>query len=853
LHLRLDVRSRSGHVRVALGCAAALAAAATAGPDDSDLAAGARGVVAGPDYSSSPFKAFLLGRHYRELWTTPIRVPVLDLESFDGGLVPEKKGGGKQTTSLTLESAAGREWKVRSVDKDATEALPSELRETFVDRLAQDQISSQHPASALIVDRLARAAGVLGVEHRLVVLPDHPRLGAFREEFAGMLGLLEEDPQVKAPATPGLEGFEEIADTKELWERMDRDPGERVNARSLLRARLLDLLIGDYDRHTSQWDWVRHRGRPLWEPVPKDRDMAFVKFDGFVMKLIRQRQFRLVDFERGYGNVTGLLWQSRFLDRRHLMEPAWAVWEEEVSELQARVTDAVIDEAVSRLPAEYRPLNAAYVADRLKHRRRALPEAARDFYRVLAEEAEVHGSELDDTAEVLRAEDGAVTVRLSAGNGKPYFERRFLPGETEEVRVFLKGGDDRAFSVGEGTGDITVRVVGGEGSDLLDDSRGGRTRFYDSSGENRVVEGPGTEFSEEPYTVPKDRQGNAERDWGQFTTMIPWLRAGGDLGVLLGTGVSRTGYGFRKHPFDDRHSLRAGYATGLGAGRVEYEYEYQKSGSRQRGGVLLGASQLSLIRFHGFGNETPADRESEFYRVEQNQYALGSSFFPLGLDAVDLSLGVLMKYSTTRLAPDRFISEARPYGVDGFGQVGPAFRFALDRRDLPQSPSRGFVVRGGGSFYPPVWDVDSAFGELHGEAATYLTAPLALQPTLALRVGGQRVWGRYPFHEAAFLGGPDTLRGLRSQRYAGDGLLWGNSELRVRLGAAELVVPAEFGVFALADAGRVFLDGEASSRWHTGVGGGIWLAFAKRANLVSLSVARSEGKTRFYAQTGFMF
>jgi hemolysin activation/secretion protein len=152
-----------------------------------------------------------------------------------------------------------------------------------------------------------------------------------------------------------------------------------------------------------------------------------------------------------------------------------------------------------------------------------------------------------------------------------------------------------------------------------------------------------------------------------------------------------------------------------------------------------------------------------------------------------------------------------------------------------------------------VWDVDSAFGELHGEAATYLTAPLALQPTLALRVGGQRVWGRYPFHEAAFLGGPDTLRGLRSQRYAGDGLLWGNSELRVRLGAAELVVPAEFGVFALADAGRVFLDGEASSRWHTGVGGGIWLAFAKRANLVSLSVARSEGKTRFYAQTGFMF
>lgn len=39
------------------------------------------------------------------------------------------------------------------------------------------------------------------------------------------------------------------------------------------------------------------------------------------------------------------------------------------------------------------------------------------------------------------------------------------------------------------------------------------------------------------------------------------------------------------------------------------------------------------------------------------------------------------------------------------------------------------------------------------------------------------------------------------------------------------MLPCEVGVFGLAAAGRVFVDGDSPGGWHTGVGGGIWFAF----------------------------
>ena len=219
-----------------------------------------------------------------------------------------------------------------------------------------------------------------------------------------------------------------------------------------------------------------------------------------------------------------------------------------------------------------------------------------------------------------------------------------------------------------------------------------------------------------------------------------------------------------------------------------------------------------------------------------------------------LVVGPTITYTRTREQLGRILADVDLYGEGGFGQAGLLGTLELDSRDVAAAATRGVHAQVGGRFFPGLWDVRTAFGEAHGEASTYLTARgVPLRPTLALRVGGKKVWGDYPFQEAAFIGNALTARLGRQNRFGGDAAVYGNAELRLDIGRMFLLLPARFGVLGLADVGRVFLDGESSSEWHTAVGGGVWVAFLGSPNTVSVALARSEGAIRAYGSLGFAF
>jgi hypothetical protein len=812
--------------------------------------AATRRVVAGSRYEAGAIHRLFLGPHYRDLWTTPMDVEVLDLATYAGGLTATKKGGGMQTKSLRLEAPDGRRFRVRSVDKDPTPTLPADLRDTFAEWVVQDQISSAHPAGPMIVDGLAEAAGIRHVEHRFVILPDDPRLGEFRQEFAGMLGIMEPEVRLEAPVTPGFEDVEKIVEEVEIEKLADAGPENRVDARALLKARLFDMFIGDWDRHIGQWDWAWEKGGTRWEPIPMDRDQAFSKFDGLILAAARASQPRFVNFERTYPTIVGLGWNGRLVDRRYLAELDRPDFQAVALELQRALTNAAIEKAARRMPAAYYRVNGAKTVARLQARRDRLPWLADRFYEMLADEAEVQATDKDDVAEIGRTGD-TVTVKLSGpGHSGPYFQRTYRAADTSEIRIFLKKGNDRVVTRGSGD-PIKVRVIGGPGSDTVDDSASGHTHVYDHEGENRLVAGPGTKESNKPYTHPVDKRDYPLRDWG--TQRIPALlvSGGGDLGLFIGGSVDFYTFGFRKHPFASHQTLRAGYSTALTGFKAEYEGEFAHTNSRKMRRLYAKVSEVEIVRFHGFGNETTADRDSDFYKTPQRQFVLNPSF-RLGLDApVDLSIGVIGKYVQPDLIAGRFLTETRPYGATDFGQVGPRVALVVDKRNRPKTATRGAILSAAGTFYPKAWDVEENFGEAHGEMAGYLT----FGPTLALRVGGKQLWGRYPYHEAAFIGGPDTVRGLRRQRYAGDASAYGQAELRLRLFDFKVLVPIDVGVFGLADGGRVFLDGEDSDTWHHGVGGGVAFTFLRPEYTFSIAGARGsdDDKVRLYFNGGFGF
>jgi hypothetical protein len=827
-----------------------------------------RRVVAGEEYGAGGLKRFLIGSDYRDLWTTPFEAEVLDLGSFAGGLTPVMRVGGQQSLGLALKGADGRDYTFRGVDKDPSSILPQDLQGTVVDEFVQDQIASSHPAGALVAEVLSRAAGVLVVRARVRVMGDDPALGEFRQDFAGTLGTVSLYPQAVSRENPGFEGATEILDHLELYARLRAGISDRVDARAFLRARLFDVLLGDWDRHRKQWRWAKIPGKDGWQPIPEDRDQAFSRYDGIVLGLARPRQPRFVVFGPDYPGILGLTWNGWEQDRVLLTGLEWAVWDETARDLQRRLTDEVIERAARRMPPEYFALDGERMIEALQQRREKLPEAARKYYELLAGEVDVHATDEAEVLEIDRFPDGDLAVKLAAAGAdgapaaEPYYVRRFHPDETNEVRVFLRGGDDRVTVRGGAGGPIRLRVVAGEGQDVLDDSQGGGTRFYDAAGRAELKSGPGTRLDTRHYERPipvAHVPWLPPRDWGHQTLSVPYSGWSADFGFLLGTGIDWRRYGFRKNPYSSRHVVRGGYAFRAKAARFDYRGEFRRENSDAYASLRAFASGLELLRFYGLGNETRDDRDDDFYKVEQTQYLLAPTYtFPL-VGSLEASLAPVARYAATDDEDNRLIGRLEPYGSGTFGQVGGAVRLELDTRDQEVAATSGLHLRATGAVYPSWWDVEETFGQLFGDLSGFLTARGRFETTLALRVGGHQNWGRYPFHEAAFIGGggffggSQTVRGLLQNRYAGDAAVYGNAEIRTRLGRMTLVLPATVGVFALADVGRVFLDGEDSDKWHPGYGGGIWLSYLNRKNTFSIAAAESEGRLGIYIRLGFAF
>lgn len=844
------------------------APASAQAPGDSLTPGATVTVVPGAHYKASGLHRFFFGDHYRDLWTTPIEAPVLDLKTFAGGLKPVRRGGGKQTRSLHLESADGRKWAFRSVDKDPTPQLPPELRHTLANRVFQDQISASHPAGALIVSPLLEAVGVRVAPVKMFVMPHDPALGEF-SDFGGMLGELEERPTSGDDDSAGFEGARKVADTYELFDKLDKDPQETIDTVAFLKARLMDVLLGDWDRHEKQWRWVKlEEGKDApWEPIPYDRDQAFVRYDGLLLDFARVAGFpQLVNFGKDYPSTIGITWNPRYLDRRLLVGVSKQAWESSARELQSQLTDSVIAAAVQRMPPEYIKLDGQRLATDLKQRRDALLKEADRLYFFYARDVDVHTTREDEVATARRNGDGTLDLSVrerdpEKGDTAPFFYRRFRGDETGEVRLFLSKGRDSVHVEGGGGGP-ELRVIGTDSSGasdepnvVVDDATGGSTKVYDTTPNSSVAGQHRPSIDRRPYSPPdsNDRIRRAPRDWGNLWRFHPWMGYSPDLGLFIGGGASLYNFGFRQNPYASKLGLRIGYATGANAFRADFtgDFRFQNSGAH----ILVGAraSGIEVLRFFGFGNETPANGSDDFFKVFQQQY--GFSIGPawqIGR-ALTIWFAPLVRYSTTDLDRPTFVAETRPYGSDNFGSVGMHGGIEVDARDTTASATSGVRLIVRGSVYPEVWDVVSTYGEVHGEASTYLTARIPLQPTLALRAGGQKVWGTFPFFDAAYIGGANTVRGLRANRYGGDGSAWGNAELRLRLSRYYIILPGEWGLFGLADVGRVWVQGESSSKWHHGFGGGLWFAPLWRTNTITAAVAESEGRTGVYIRAGFGF
>lgn len=822
-------------------------------------------VVASPQFRAGPFKRFLLGDNYRKEWGTPVRVKVFDMS----GWTPLRRGGGMQTRSLRIVNKDGQQYVLRSVAKYVTDAaLPEEFQGTFVKDLVSDGISASYPYAALSIPPFANAVQVPHAEPKLFFIPDDPRLGKFKGDYGNMFALFEE-------REPGSE--KKTYGNDELVKKLVKDNDNTFDQRKVLQARLLDMFFMDFDRHEDQWRWGaldNGKGKTFF-PVPRDRDQPFFINEGVLPALAGSAFItpQLQGFRAKARNIKTYNHNARNFDRSYLNEPDEKVWKDAAEKVLAAMTDSLIEYALKLQPKEIQAFSMNDIIAKLKERRKYYMGEMITYYKFLAETVTVYGSDKRELFDVLRNEDGSVTVTVFKINkdgepSKKMYERRFIGGETKEIRLYGLGGDDRFYEHGSGGRSITVRMIGGPGDDVFEnesDAPAGKTRIYDLRTEKNQISGKGASrsfLSEDPAVNAVNRLGF------KYNVLTPVLDASynPDDGLYLGAGFRYTVQGFHKEPYKQLHVLTITHSLATKAYSFKYHFEAIQAIGKMD--LLVNTSikaPNNTTNFFKYGNESVFDKSDgkdiRYYRNRFNLYDADLQLRKKLSSHISFAAGPAFEYFSidSNANKGRFIDYPSLNGLDSATlfkrktYAGGKATLIIDDRNDKVMPTRGVN-----------WVTDfTAFGGLNSNSKNYsqLNSSLSLFTSfsqqanfvIATRIGYGKTFGNYEFYQAQYLGGTENLRGYRKFRYAADELFYHNLDLRIRIADfTTYLFPGSFGVQVFNDVGRVWLKGEASGQWHDGYGGGIWIGILKRM-VVTASYTRGTDGALALITWGFQY
>jgi hypothetical protein len=796
------------------------------------------------------FHKFFLGAHHRDLYLEQYKFPVLDMNTFKGGVTPVKQGGGNQTNSLRVQDAHGHDYAFRGMTKDATRFMPYPFNKMVAAKyLVEDNFLATHPFAPLAVPYLADAIDVYHANPRLYYIPAQPRLGVYNRLFGGGMHLVEERASGKHWKQASFFGSpDKIVSTPEMVDNILKNSKYRVDEEWAVRTRLLDFLIGDWDRHDDQWTWAsldQEDGTKLYRPIPRDRDQAFSRYDGLVSGMARQTLPFLRQLQ-SYGpeinSMKWTTWSARLFDRTFLNELSWAQWEAQVKFIQEHLTDAVIENAFRDWPQKARELSAPDIIASLKTRRNDLLKIARTHYEFLGQKVDVIGTDERERFDVERLDNDHTKVTAYEINKKgeikhQIFQRTFENDVTPEIDVYGNGDDDDFVVKGDVSKGIRVRLIGGLGHDeFTDESRvahGGRKTFvYDDLRKNTLHAGP--ETRDKRTDVARfniyDRRGyDSEYD---IAIPFPIIGFNPDDQVLVGGSMNLVKHGFKKIPYASLQRMGASFATGTLAFKANYEGDFLnvvKNWDFYLDAQYHGPS--FAFNFAGLGNETrrPVDNPN-FYRVRQGLIrlypAIKKRFAGVG---GYFTLGPTFTVSHIQNTAGRFI---RIYGQGENAEVfdrkyfaGAELGFHYNNVDNLFAPHAGVRFNTTLSWVDNIRESNS-FTSLRSQLAVFKAVDRKENLIIGTQIGyGQNFGDGYEFFQMPTLGGSLGLRGYRTERFYGDIAFWQSTDVRWRISSStNRILPFTLGLFGGFDYGRVWLKGESSETWHNSYGGGLWVA-----------------------------
>jgi hypothetical protein len=825
----------------------------------------------------------LWGKKYRELYGTDINATVALLDTLKGGLEVVRAGGGHQTRSLRLKDKQGREYNLRALKKSAVQFLQTTVfkeqsvaegfDETTAEDLLFDFYTAAHPYGALAIPELADAVGIYHTNPEIYYVPKQKALGNYNFEYGDELYMLVERPEENHKGSASFGQPDDIESTADVFERLRRDEKYEIDQAAYVRARMFDMLIGDWDRHQDQWRWAEFEqedGRHIFKPIPRDRDQVFSNFDGAVFATLRTLIGITKQFATYGDDIDNVKWfntAATYLDRSLAQEANRELWISQAQYIQDNLSDEEIDIAFKSLPAEIYPDPSTQdVIASMKERRDNLVDIAGRYYDLLASLAIMTGTDKDDFVIVDRIGNGKTQVSIyrnkDGEQADLVSQRTFDRSETKEIWIYALDDDDIIKSTGDADNPIKVRIIGGQNNDIYDLDAGRAITLYDQESTNNTFKNTaGAKVrTSDVYNL---NLYNPRKNIKAANVLTPAIGFNPDDGFRIGLQNVYTIDGFNRNPHTVVHKISAGYYFATEGYQISYEGEFAgifKDFNLKLTGRFTGPTFAR--NFFGFGNETiNLDDELgfDFNRVRISRFEAGAGAVYRGEYGSNVTLGATVKGIQVEDDSNRFIADFVGAAQDDefydrkwFGDINITYNYeAYDNR---LNPTRGMIFEIDNGLIANLQEFSDFFYYLKPKLGFHNALSRDRKLVLKTLAQAHVIGGDdFQFYQGAQLGQNTGLRGYRTQRFTGESALALSGDVRYTFNEFKTgLVPLQIGVFAGGDVGRVWLDGQRSRKWHNDYGGGFFVNSAEAIG-ATFNLFNGEDGLRFSFSVGFNF
>lgn len=740
------------------------------------------------DTRKSTLYKWLWGTHYRHLYGTSISAKTLKLDTIFGGLTPIISGGGNQSMSLRLENPEGKEYVIRALKKNATRFLQTALFEdqyvedvfknTSTEAFIYDFYTTSHPYAPFILDTLSASLGLYHTRPQLYYIPKQPALRQYNNQYGDALYMLEERPSKEHIDADNFGNPQDIISTDDMMDNLRKDEKYKVDTKAYLRARLFDMLIGDWDRHSDQWRWSEFEigDTIVYRPIPRDRDQVFAKVDGALLSLlVKLPPLRHIkNYQEKFAPPRWINKTAFPLDLLILNKTTEKEWVTQATEITEVLTDDLFEFAFTKLPIEIQDSTVQDIKRIFAIRRQKLPSYAARYYKQLLKTVLISGTDKDDRFIIQRNFDGSTTVktfRIKKSGDQLMFSQTYTNDNSKEIWIYGLDDDDIYEVSGPYNNHAKLRLLGGLNNDTYTIEDGKKVLIYDYVSKKNTLENASNarKLLSDNYEINEYFYKKVPIS---ILSTLPSLGYNPDDGLKLGFVTTLTKQNFIQNPFSEQHKFKANYYFATKGFEIFYNAQFPFA--RNQWNLVLNAHATSsnfAINYFGPGNETintDKDNGMDFNRVRMQIYSFSPALMRIGKYGSALNAGLSIESIEVEETENRFINqpgivEPRLFSHQQF--LGIDLGYTFQNYDEPAQPSTGmsFNIQGGWKF-----NLNNTKRQVpYVESSIAFTLPLTLTKkfVLATRLKGKKLFSNdYDFFQGASLGGTD-LRGYRNERF----------------------------------------------------------------------------------------